>query len=221
MSTKEKILSYETRIPSLFIRFYLVGLVLYMIPFTRNFFISITSLSLLFVISIVFLFHKDWNIKSIVWFLFIVCSSFFLEMAGIQSGKIFGEYSYDRGLAPLINGTPLIIGFNWLFLVYASQSIVQKVNRLNPLTRILSASLLMILYDILLEWVAPFMRMWHFESGFAPFQNFLVWFIASLIYHAGFEILHIKAKNLPARSLFVFQMIFFLVIGIYSQLFIL
>lgn len=210
---------YAGRMPLLFILFYLVGLLLYIIPSTRPLFVSITSLSLFLVIAVVFAFHRDWSVKTVGWFSFIVLSSFLLEMQGVESGELFGRYSYERGLAPLINNTPLIIGFNWLFLVYASNNIVRRFAT-KPWMRILSGSLLMIFYDLVLEWVAPCMTMWHFDSGYPPFQNFLVWFAAALFYQAGFEVLKIKSDNAPAQFLFGLQILFFVLIGTYSALFI-
>jgi len=62
--------------------------------------------------------------------------------------------------------------------------------------------------------------MWHFADGYPPLRNFAVWFGASLVYHTGFELFGIRSDNPPARFLFAVQLIFFLLIGIYSTLFI-
>lgn len=219
MVNQIKIQRYTKKMPLLFIRFYLVGLLLYIIPYTQPLFVSITSLSLFLVIAVVLAFHKDWNVKTVIWFTFIILSSFLLEMQGVASGELFGQYAYERGLAPMINNTPLIIGFNWLFLVYASNNIVNRFES-KPWIRILSGSLLMVFYDLILEWVAPYMAMWQFESGYPPFQNFLVWFAVAIFYHTGFEVLKIKSDNPPARFLFGLQILFFVLIGTYSVIFI-
>lgn len=205
--------------PGLFVRFYAVGLLLFLLPCTRGLFISITSLSLLLAVTVVLLFHRDWNLRTVLWFGFIVVSSFLLEMAGVGSGHIFGSYAYGPGLAPLVHGTPLIIGFNWLLLVYASHDLASRIGRANPLVRIVAASLVMLLYDAVVEWVAPTMRMWHFGTGYAPLRNFAVWFVAGLFYQSGLEALGIRSDNRPARVLFGLQLLFFLSIGIFSHLF--
>lgn len=203
----------------IFIRFYLVGLLLYMIPCSRELFVSITSLSLFLTTTAVLVFHRDWSLRVIAWFVFIVLSSFVLEMQGVGSGEIFGQYGYERGLAPMINHTPVIIGLNWLFLVYASNNIVSRFES-KAWMRIVLGSMLMVMYDLILEWVAPYMSMWSFEGGYPPIQNFLVWFAAALVYHTGFELLGIKSNNPSARFLFWLQMLFFVAIGTYSSIFI-
>lgn len=219
MADEIKLLHWKERMPLMFIRFYAVGLILFFIPFTRPLFVSITSLSLLLVIGAVMAFHRDWNTRTVLWFVFIVVSSFLLEMAGVNGGRIFGAYAYGRGLAPLVNGTPLIIGLNWLFLVYASHNIAQRFN-LKPWARVLTGSLLMILYDLVVEWVAPYMNMWDFGQAYPPFRNFVVWFIAAVVYQTGFELFRIRSDNPPARFLFALQLVFFLFVGIYSAIFI-
>lgn len=209
ISTKE--------LPWTFTWFYGVGLVLFMISFTRPLFISLIPLSLLLVIGIIFYHHRAWNAKTIAWFVFIYMSSFLLEMVGVNTGMIFGPYIYDRGLGWQINGTPLIIGLNWLFLVYASHDIASQYLR-NPFLKILCGALLMILYDLIMEWAAPFMQMWHFDGGYPTVSNFLAWFLTAFIFHTGFEILHIRSDNPCALWLFMIQIIFFIFIGLFSLL---
>ncbi|MCC8087745.1 MAG: carotenoid biosynthesis protein [Rikenellaceae bacterium] len=207
----------ENELPWTYIRFYAVGALLFMIPFTRGIFISITTLSLLLVIFSVFYFNRDWNSTQVAWGIFIVTSSYLLEYYGVATGTIFGEYIYGRGLAPLIKGTPLIIGLNWLFLIYSTHLIANKTCG-TVVGRIVCASLLMLLYDVVAEWVAPYMKMWSFSSGYPPLRNFSVWFAASVFYHTGFELIPLRHDNPSARFLYAVQIVFFIVIGIFSQI---
>lgn len=212
----EKILSVR-EMPLNFIRFYSVGFLLFMMPFTRSFFISIIWPSLLLVFGAIFYYHRNWNSKTICWFAFIAVSSFLLEMYGVNTGKIFGEYQYDRGLGFQINGTPLIIGLNWLFLTYATHDIASVYFR-KPVYRITGGAALMIFYDFIMEGVAPVMGMWHFTNAYPPASNFLAWLVASVIYHTGFEVLKIHTDNYPARMLYWIQSVFFIMIALYSLL---
>lgn len=218
MTCTAYIRSREKAMPRVFGRFYAVGLLLWLLPPTRPAFVAITSVSLVLVVAAAFLFHGDWSRKTILWFAFIVVSSFALEWTGIHDARIFGPYAYGPGLAPLVDGTPLVIGLNWLWLVYASHDLAARMLR-NPLLRVLVASALMVVYDTALEWAAGPMLMWQFEGGYAPLRNFAVWFAASVVYQSGFEALAIRSDNRPARALFCIQFAFFLAIGLLSILF--
>lgn len=209
----------ETALRNILLRFYAVGLGLFMLPFTRGFFVSITSLSLLLVFVAAFLFNRDWRPGVVIWFIFIVVSSFFLELEGVASGSIFGNYAYQRGLAPLVKGTPLIIGFNWLFLVYASRNIVMKCTD-NRILHVAGGAALMVAYDLVLEWAAPYMQMWSFSGGYPPLNNFLVWAAAATIYHTGMELLRVKGGNTAARYLFIVQFVFLFIVALFSTIFI-
>ena len=108
-------------IPLYFIVFYIVGLILFTVPYTRELFISITSVTLLLVVAIVFYFHQQWNSKTIAIFGIIMLLSFLLEMIGVSTGKLFGNYQYDNGLGiKLFDTHPLLlvsIGYFWCMLL--------------------------------------------------------------------------------------------------------
>lgn len=207
----------ETRMPKVFARFYTVGLVLWLLPPTRGLFVAITSPSLLLTVATAFLFHRRWNPRTVVWFAFIVVSAFLLEWTGVHDARVFGRYAYGPGLAPLVDGTPLIIGLNWLWLVYASHDWAARLPA-GPVLRVAAGSIAMIGYDAAMEWAAPAMRMWHFDGGYAPVRNFAVWFAVALVYQSGFELLAIRSDNRPARALFGLQIAFFIGIGLLSHL---
>lgn len=214
----QHIRALEVRMPAIFARFYAVGLLLWLLPPTRGLFVAITSPALLLTVAAACVFHPSWNRRTVVWFACIFVSAFVLEWAGVHDDRIFGRYAYGPGLAPLIDGTPLIIGLNWLWLVYASHDLVARVVR-GPVFRVVAGSVAMVAYDLAMEWAAPAMRMWQFDGEYAPLRNFAVWFAVAVVYHSGFEALAIRSDNRPARVLFGLQFAFFIAIGLLSQLF--
>jgi len=201
------------------IGFYVVGLILFAIPFTRNMFSVITPISLAGVLAIILFEHKVWNFKTVFLFTFIVTSSFLVEFAGVYTGEIFGPYRYDNGLGIKLFDIPVIIGVNWLFLLYATYSMVSKKIKY-ILLRIPAASLLMIAYDIVIEFAAPVMDLWHFDTPYPPFQNFLAWFVLSLFFISGFEILKIKTYSKTAKVFYFVQIAFLGLIAIFGNIFI-
>ncbi len=217
MNRLKKLIS-EQEISHNFVVFYAVGLVLFFLPWTRELFIAITPFTLLLVFGAAFYHHKLWDYKTVVIFSIIIVSSYFFEVAGVNSGLIFGQYEYSKGLGLQIFNTPLIIGLNWLFLVYATHSIVYQFTK-NSFLRIISGAFLMVFYDFIIEFIAPEMHMWSFENGYPPLQNFTSWLGAALVFHALTVFTGLKIANKPARNLFYIQLAFFSILTVFKFLF--
>lgn len=203
-------------LPLTFIIFYGVGLGLYFTPLTYDLFIQITPYTLVLVAAIVFAHHKEWNVKTIVVLVSILVLSLVIEIIGVATGKIFGVYEYGKGLGLKIANVPVIIGLNWVFLVYASNGIIAKYTS-NKILVTLGAALLMVFYDILLEQVAPLMEMWVFLKGHPPINNYLAWFVLALFFHWAIQFFKINTCNRPARWLFFVQLGFYMVIVIHNM----
>ena len=76
---------------------YGVGLAGMLLPFSRELFMMITPLNLLF--ATLFLFWGRWPAgRVIVTGFFIAIASFFVEAHGENTGRIFGAYSFGRTL---------------------------------------------------------------------------------------------------------------------------
>jgi len=205
-------------LPVTFTVFYAVGLVLFAVNETRSLFFYITPFTLLLVAFAVFYYHKEYNIKLIIAFLTIFLASFTIEAIGVATGKLFGSYNYLSTLGIKIFDTPILIGINWLLLIYCSRALITETTK-SPILKILGGSLLMVFYDLVLEIAAPIMKMWEFKGTYPPFQNFLMWFIVSLAFHSLLSVLNINIKNRPARYLFIIQILFFALIIFFDKLF--
>lgn len=201
-------------LPITFIVFYCVGLALYFTPSTNNLFIRITPYTLILVFIAVFYHHKQWNVKTIAVLTSIYVLSIFIEIIGVATGKLFGVYIYGEGLGIKLFGVPIIIGLNWIFLTYASNGIISKYTSKSTLI-IIGAALLMLLYDILLEKVAPLIDMWMFSKNTPPINNYIVWFFLALLFNWGLQKFKINTNNRPARLLFFIQFGFFIVLVIH------
>jgi uncharacterized membrane protein len=210
----KKIIS-EKEMAKTFLIFYAVGFLLFCIPYTRSFFFSITPVSILLVVAALFWHHQKWNKSTIVVFSIIAVGSYLLEVAGVATGNLFGNYSYGATLGFRIFHVPLLIGLNWVYLIYASQAIMIKITR-HVYLRIVGGATLMVAYDAVIECAAPPMQMWSFASSYPPIQNFVVWFLASLVFHSLLVICHVPVENKAARALFGIQFLFFNLITLYS-----
>ena len=198
-------------LPITFAVFYCIGLVLYFTPLTQNIFKLITPYTLVLVAVAIFLHHKEWNSKTVVVLASIFILSIVIEIIGVATGKLFGVYEYGQSLGVKIIVVPIVIGLNWVFLVYASNGIMNKyASKTSFIT--LGAASLMVFYDILLEKAAPLMDMWQFSESVPPLSNYVAWFLLALCFNMVIQYFKINTRNRPARWLFFIQLGFFAII---------
>ena len=201
-----------------FIIFYSVGLTGIMLPSSRQFFIQLTPFTLLLSLFGLFLFHSArFDMKTVAALLTIGIAGFAVEVAGVNTGLIFGGYTYGNTLGIKAFNTPLMIGINWIILVYASFSLVSNLS-MHPGFKVLTASTVMLLYDIVLEHIAPVLDMWQWEGGSVPFQNYAAWFILSVIFHSFLHIMGIRAGSKIALPILLCQTVFFLLLILFFKI---
>ena len=180
----------------------------------RDGFLVLTPINLLLTISILFLFHTDWNRSFILWSLFVFLGGFFIEVYGVASGHFFGIYYYKGSLGPNVFGVPPVIGLNWLLLSYSIGHLVKDIRVFGSTMRILTASLLMVLLDLLIEPVAMDLDFWDWEGGRVPLKNYLGWFVVSLVIFAAFERAKFAKTNPLAPFVVYVQFGFFAVMNL-------
>jgi bisanhydrobacterioruberin hydratase len=195
-----------------FIVFYAVGVAGLKISQTQHFFIILIPFALLLSFITILLFHKSLNSsKTRFVFFTIFLLSYLIEVAGVSSQLIFGNYSYGSGLGFKLFATPLMIGINWVMLVYCSASIMERF-RLPVSIQVFLAAVLMLLYDIVLENIAPFLDMWYWNANTVPIQNYVAWFVLALIFHTLVKWKKVKTENPLAPAIFICQFLFFVAI---------
>ena len=197
---------------------YTVGVIGSAFTITHDFFIVLTPVVLLLSFAMLLNFHTPvLDSKTSIVFIIIFLISFLVEVAGVKTGQIFGTYSYGRGLGLKLFDTPLLIGLNWVLLVYCTAVILEKVP-VGNIGRIAGASLLMVLYDLVMEQVAPRMDMWTFNGGFAPLRNYISWVILAAIFHSILRMTGIRLTNRLAPMIFYCQGAFFIILFIFYKL---
>ncbi|MGQ9820131.1 MAG: carotenoid biosynthesis protein [Candidatus Kapaibacteriales bacterium] len=195
--------------------FYFVGFLGFIIPFTRAFFITITPFALLLNAYLLVVNHKNFTLKTLLVFILILVSGFVIEVIGVKTGKIFGNYSYGETLGIKLFETPLLIGLNWLLLAYTAATLSQNLKLMSWLSVFISP-LFMVLYDVVLEQVAPKMKMWSWENSEIPFKNYLAWYIIALGFVLLLKVFKIETQNPLGAIIFISQFMFFLLIYLFS-----
>lgn len=146
----------------------------------------------------------------------VIMGSFVLEMAGHETGVIFGEYKYGDVLLPQLFSVPVAIGFAWLSTLLGSLALLQRLKGVNIYSfnifwRSVSVGFIMMMFDLLLEPAAMKLSYWHWYLDLVPVQNYLAWFIFGTIFaYIGF-VFRVFEQRLPdfAFHAFIAQMIYF------------
>jgi bisanhydrobacterioruberin hydratase len=206
----------EVKIILLFIIIYTVGAAGLAITTTRSLFISMMPFTLILTTVLMFWRHDSFTFRQVMIFVLIALLGLGIEMVGVWSGLIFGSYSYGYALGWKMAGTPLVIGLNWLMLIYAVYAILLRMGW-RPLMAVPAGAFLMLLYDFIMEPVAMKLDMWDWQGGIIPLQNYIAWFIISAVMLAIFYISGIKYTNKTAPYLFFIHMGFFLFLNIFLR----
>lgn len=187
---------------------YLVGLVGLYIPQTQALFMALTPVNLAVSAILLFAFHRHWNKDFFIFIFTIYLAGLGIEMIGVNTGWPFGEYKYGLSLGTKVLNTPLMIGVNWLLLVYTTGFISRKV----PVIRIVRAligALLMVALDLVLEPVAIQLDFWTWAEGDIPMQNYIAWFVIAFVFHLLYQALRFRKSNQLAPVLYIIMLVFF------------
>lgn len=193
--------------------FYTVGIVLLVNGGKESDLIELTPLTILLTTFILLFNHEHWS-KGIAVALFsIVILGLGIEIIGVNYGIPFGEYSYSHVLGIHLLDTPIIMGFNWVMLVYAGVLTIHSFVK-NKYLKAVLAGLLLVGLDVLIEPVAIEWNMWTWKLTSVPIQNYLTWGIAAVIFSFILSAqLKPENKNKIALPVLLLQFIFFIILG--------
>ena len=180
-----------------------------------EFFLSTTPYVLSLTLLLLLLNHDLSDNKSKIGLILIFFLGLIVEILGVNYGLFFGEYSYGANFGPKIYEVPYLIGFNWVLLIIATGSLSDKLIKGKEIYKILFASSLMVLIDLLIEKSAPKLDYWEFVISPVPFSNYLWWFIFSLCFqYIFFKTVKSKEHYLSSNILFI-QFLFFGMLAIF------
>lgn len=178
---------------------------------TAAFFVSLTPLNLLVSLGTMLYFHKNRTATFALSCGLMWLGGFLVELAGVQTGVIFGHYAYGDMLGIKIWETPLIIGINWLLLIYAIATILADKNW--PIwQKAFLVGACMTLLDVLIEPFAIRFGLWHWFDAPVPLQNYVAWLITGSLMAAVFLYMNKSslAKNDMSVVVLFSQFLFFL-----------
>ena len=171
--------------------FYLFGVLLFSLDIIniRNSLLSSVSLFITTLIPIIYQ-VKTFGKRGIFLLIIIFLAGFSIEVLGVHTKMIFGNYIYNEGLGIKIFGVPVLIGFSWILVAlnnfWIGKHITEnkfyqnffKINHKEVLFFIITGTLGLI-FDLFMEPIAPLMNYWRFKTGNPPLINYISWFIFS------------------------------------------
>ncbi len=188
--------------------------ILGLISFYQNYFLQATFLNLLITAIILLKQQEGWSHQLILYLAWAYLLTFFLEVVGVASGSIFGEYSYGNSLGYKILEVPVIIGLNWVVLVYSCGIIADKLP-LHWLFKSILGALMLVFLDVLIEPVAMQLDFWNWQNGIIPMQNYIAWFLIGFTLLVVFYQVRFNRKNRLAIFIYLVQFVFFAILNVY------
>jgi putative membrane protein len=183
-------------------------------PLTRPLFLMLTPFNLLAAGSMLYFFQEKRDRTFHLRMLGVMLTGFFAELIGVQTGLLFGEYTYEVALGPKIWGTPPLIGLNWWLLVCASGAWGASRWGLRGVSLALFVGFCMTGLDFFIEPVAMAFDFWDWTTPEVPLQNYIVWFILGSLLGGFFCYKREGQRNLFAPWLLLAQAIFFLSLNV-------
>lgn len=208
--------------------FHTIGLVglLYV---EKNIFLEATAFNLLLSFGLLLWTQEEKNINFFLFFVICFAVGISVEVIGIHTGILFGDYAYGNVLGIKIRNVPVVIGINWFIIIYCSgisihTLLMKAINRIsedtgkNPralkaLSVIVDGATLAVFFDWLMEPVAVKLGYWIWKGdGSIPVFNYICWFLISLLLLTAFHFLKFNKRNKFAVNLLLIQLMFFLLL---------
>lgn len=151
-----------------------------------------------------------------------------VEIIGVNTSILFGEYSYGKVLGMQIKNVPLIIGVNWFIVMYccgiSTNTLLQKAittiaketktppKSLKAMSVIIDGATIAVFLDWIMEPVALKLGYWQWKTEAIPMYNYLCWFVISMGLLSVFHFCTFNKQNKFAIHLLLIQAMFFLLL---------
>ena len=197
----------------LIVLFHAVGLFGFLTPSLTPLFLKLVPFHLLLMVGLLIVSHYNKNKEFGLFLVVTYFAGFLIEVLGVSTGFIFGSYHYGATLGIKLADVPLLIGVNWIILIYCAGVSTKYLKIRNHFLRALIGALFLIFLDILIEPVAIRFDYWSWEGMNIPFQNYVAWFVFSFCMLMFFFARKFRKNNPAALTMIVSQTLFFLALN--------
>lgn len=196
--------------------FYTVGLIGFLIPSLTPLFLKLVPFHLLLMVILLIVSHRQKNKEFKLFLLVAYLAGYLIEVIGVNTGYIFGSYQYGQTLGVKLAAVPLMIGVNWVIMIYSTGVTISYLKIQNHVVRALIGAFFLVFMDILIEPVAIRFDYWGWADLNIPFQNYVAWFIFSFCMMLFFFARKFRKKNPAAIVLLISQLIFFAALNFWN-----
>lgn len=195
---------------------HVVGIVGYLVPALNAYFLLLTPFNLL--LTGLLLVYLNWKnqIGGEIYLLAVFIIGLSVEIAGVKTGVLFGEYQYGSTLGFKVMEVPLIIGMNWLVLGYSFGAICKRILGSSKVLSIVLAAFSMVLLDVIIEPIAIRYDYWSWELVDVPLRNYIGWFIVALLVQFLLQRLDLQKLYKFALLVVISQTVFFIMLNLLS-----
>ncbi|WP_423149569.1 carotenoid biosynthesis protein [Rubrolithibacter danxiaensis] len=201
----------------LIVLFHFVGLIGFLLPSLVPIFIKLVPWHLLLMFILLLISQQDKNLHFVFYLVTVFLLGFLLELAGVKTGIIFGNYAYGKTLGLKLFDVPLLIGLNWVMLVYAAATCVQALQMSeNKIVKSAIAAFALVVLDYLIEPVAVKFDYWEWDTSAIPVKNYVCWYLISFLFCFVFYSFSFNKKNKAAITFFITQLLFFIALNLWA-----
>lgn len=193
---------------SILIAFHAIGFILFQHDAENA---ELTWLNILLTSFLLLLFENN-LLNHVLTMIFIVIGGFVIELIGINSALLFGEYSYGEALGVKFANTPPVIGLNWLCIIIASVNLSKALATNNVYIRALVSGAFAVGLDFVIEPVAIAYDMWTWEDNSIPISNYITWFFFAVLFAFLYLRSH-KERNPLGVILYLLWFFFFIALN--------
>lgn len=198
----------------LIILFYTVGLIGFLTPALNPLFLKLVPFHLLLMLMLLLISHSD---KNRLFWVFIATTfllGFIVEVVGVNTGWVFGSYKYGATLGFKVFNTPLLIGINWVMLIYTTGILINQFKFKSLIFSSALGAVALVILDLLIEPIAIKFDYWNWYGRNIPLQNYFGWFGLSFFLLFFFLNMPFEKKNSSAIVLFFTQLAFFVALNL-------
>jgi bisanhydrobacterioruberin hydratase len=195
----------------------------------KDFFICATPVNLLLMFALLLWTQRSPNRYFLLLMVIVIVAGIAAEVTGVNTGLLFGQYSYGTVLGYKWKGVPLLIGINWFITIYccgitihtflqrvinaAAADAVVAPKTIKALSVIVDGATLAVFFDWVMEPVAVKLGFWQWGgNGSIPAFNYFCWLAISGLLLAVFHFCKFSKSNKFAVHLLLIQVMFFLLL---------